>query len=393
MSNSWLCFRRRLLQTLQCRNISNLSWFQNRNSVTSLDAELLTVEGNGLDENIEVPSASAFDSQPLLLHGFCYPESTDNVATKQDAFCKIGKFDILSMMYSIGARNQELIHSLGKIIETLECKDTIHVGHNNTYSNGAHNKLRAFSSKSCTDIGAFKSFDLFTALDTQFLKDNRMHKTTSTVTQRLSDMDLYADSKQPTSNKKEGKDEHEGPSIAQLEQVKQYYIEIVPDFHRKGEDLSAKLHAPNIIFENHFFKKPKVTRGLQQYIIELSKLKILATLAYPSYYFEIQSITTHPKEGHVKMHWRMYYVSNWNFIRRIFTLMRDMKQKKRGHDSIDATSYFHVNKDGKVFRHRIDRVIPLKEEASPVEKIKAKTVEIVGLAPKAPCDGSSKGTI
>lgn len=387
MSNTWLCFRRRLLQTLQFRYFSSLSWFQNRNTAVSLDSDVLLENDSVLRENFKISSDATPDKRPLLLDGFYCSSPPDKTDLQHNTFQKNGKFDVIAIINSLGAKNQELMNSLSKIIEPAECKDTIHIGKNTC---GIHDSY-SLKNRNNFQISAFRSFDLFTTLDPNLVKDSLVRATA--VKRSELEVDQFSDTKQTASDRKEGKDEPKGPTLAQLETVRSYYLEIVPDFHKRGEDLSAKLHSQNLVFENHFFKTPRITRGLQKYMMELAKFRILGAIAYPSYYFEIQSITSHPREGQVKMHWRMYYVSNWNFVRRIFSLMRDMSEKKKGHDSIDATSTFSVNKDGKIFYHKVDRVIPLQEEVSPVEKIKAKTAEMVGFAPKTPFDRPSNDPV
>lgn len=246
---------------------------------------------------------------------------------------------------------------------------------------------------------AFSSFDAFSPADNELNKDygQCFHMATPNAAVKTNNRGWYMNKKASGSGGKEPDkdDNRDGPSIDQLEAVKEYYVAVVPGFHKRGEQLSAGLHHRDIVFENHFFKQPKRTVGLHKYSLELTKMRVMASFVYPSYFLEVQSITVHPSNGYVRMHWRAYVMSNIKFVKNFFTWVKGMAKgdnAKSAHDTIDGISTFHVNRAGKIVLHRLDRKLPV-DNPSTVKNLAAKTVEMVGLTPKASCKTTSKETL
>ncbi|XP_045195761.2 uncharacterized protein LOC123551114 [Mercenaria mercenaria] len=398
MSSNWLCTRTKLLQIFQIRSLTNSAWLQNRCNTLSLDAGVnaanLHEDGCLLNTDLNPSCASPLKIENPL---FDWKERNSALHTIEGSYEKpaglntISKYDILTFLRPLCARNPDLIKSLAKVVEPVECNDIIHVG--SSAKNCTENSQPL---KTCnrSNIHAFNSFDSFSAIDQTLHKDTGhcLHMNASDAAVKTQEKEWCSNLSNSASGgtDPDKDDERKGPTIMQLEAVKEYYIEIVPGFHKRGEKLSAGLHHEKMVFENHFFKKPKVTVGLTKYSTEISKIRAIATFFYPSYHLEIQSILSYPNEGYVKMHWRAYVVSNWKFVKRILMLMKDYKSAHGGHDTIDAISTFHVNRDGKIVLHKLDRKIPLQSESA-VTNLAAKTVEMVGLAPKSSnCESTSK---
>ena len=58
-----------------------------------------------------------------------------------------------------------------------------------------------------------------------------------------------------------------------------------------------------------------VFRGFVRYNIEVHKFRAYASLNYTHCGFQVRSITTHIDESCVKLHWRLYYQSQWRLLK------------------------------------------------------------------------------
>lgn len=147
-----------------------------------------------------------------------------------------------------------------------------------------------------------------------------------------------------------------GPSPEKLGEAKEKVEKLVLSMLAGISD-SSVLHK-DIILENNLFGRNKVSQGHTAYYLEMLKLRIQVHASYSGAKMEILAVSTLDTTGVIRVHWRMTGVSQvhvvkfWRFIQGKEPVSKDDKQY------IEAFSYFHINKDGQVYKHRIDRSLP-----------------------------------
>ncbi|XP_060572557.1 uncharacterized protein LOC132730606 [Ruditapes philippinarum] len=392
MSNSWLCTRTKVLQICQIRNLTNTSWFQNRSNTLSvgLGGNVANVQ----DQSCLINSDnSLFSVQHLKFH---YPflegkghkpqlQCIEGNSEKLVGLNSVSKYDVFTYLRPFYSRNQDLLKCLARVVEPAKFNDTIHV-------TGAENSLsqstREIKTRFNSDNHALESFDAFSAIEHEVNKDfsNSLHMSLPQGTVKAEEKDTYMNSSMSNNKNDDTEGDSNRPSLEQLETVKEYYIEQVPKMPTQTENFSSGLHHHEIVFENNFFKKPKVTMGLAKYSLQLTYMKCVAAIMFPRVELEIQSILSNYEEGCVKMHWRMYMFTTLDFFKYWIPFVKEGEKK-----SIDAISTFYLNKDGLITLHRLDRRLPIsKPNKNPVAKMAGKTAQMLGLAPKSSCKESSK---
>jgi len=147
-----------------------------------------------------------------------------------------------------------------------------------------------------------------------------------------------------------------GPSPEKLGEAREKVEKLVLNM-LEGLSDSSVLHK-DVILENNLFGRNKVSQGQTAYYLEMLKLRIQVHASYSGAKMEILAVTTLDSTGVIRVHWRMTGVSQvhvvkfWRFLQGKDPVGKDDKQY------FEAFSYFHINKDGQVYKHRIDRSLP-----------------------------------
>lgn len=173
------------------------------------------------------------------------------------------------------------------------------------------------------------------------------------------------------------------PSADRLKAVEQYFIEKLPTFFKSRQDYS--MYHPDIMFENNFWGENTVSVGINQYALQLMKLRAMTHLKYAHVNMEVISSKCIHEENMVRIHWRVEGLSQLKALRFWkYTPWKYSSSFKEDAEWIDGISLLYVNKDGLVTKHRMDRMTPDEEQTAKVPSLAAKLALILGLAvPKA----------
>lgn len=117
-----------------------------------------------------------------------------------------------------------------------------------------------------------------------------------------------------------------------------------------------------MIFEDNI--RNLMIRGKRDYVISLAMLKIKAHMNYAHVKMEVLKISQHPDEGAVKCRWRV--VGGPGFFKLLLTFWRmniiqsyRSKTPNANTEWIDGFSIFHINGEGKIYKHVCDKVFIL----------------------------------
>ncbi|KAH9507362.1 hypothetical protein Btru_057904 [Bulinus truncatus] len=151
----------------------------------------------------------------------------------------------------------------------------------------------------------------------------------------------------------------QGPSPSQLHDIKEKVEELVFTLFKGHHDYNV-LHK-NIVMENNLFGDNRMTVGLTPYKLELFKLRLQMKAQFCSTSMEILNVTTLEQTGVIRVHWRLKGLPHTQILK-VWKLLPNKKSiSQEDWEWLEAFSYFHIGKDGKVNKHRIDRMMPDNE--------------------------------
>ncbi|CAG5116699.1 unnamed protein product [Candidula unifasciata] len=187
------------------------------------------------------------------------------------------------------------------------------------------------------------------------------------VSQPLSHVYHYSDS--GSNSRPKGKNHSkDGPSPEQLlearEKVEGLVIHLFSGYH------NFKVLHKNVVLENNLFGDNKISVGLTAYKLSLLKLRLQIHTQLFSTSMEILSVTTLEQTGVIRIHWRLKglpQIQNLKFWR-LFQSRPAIS--KEDWEWLEAFSYFHIGKDGLVYKHRIDRMMPDDNQPDLTEKLR-----------------------
>lgn len=219
---------------------------------------------------------------------------------------------------------------------------------------------------------------------------SKVKSSPASVVQSSPESDKSVKGAKSTDSPGDDEEKKDGPTLLQLQDVMNYYIATVPSFHRaSGENFRLGMHHKQIVFENNFYPKPIVKRGIHAYRNYLFKINLLATFAYVHYSYEIVSLRSNRKEGSVILHWRVRLLSNTSFMTSLVPRVLRGSNIGDQYKTMDGISTFYVDSDGKIFKHKVERLTPLNEPISATEKIASKILS--NAVPKVNFTTQTKG--
>ncbi|KAK7491688.1 hypothetical protein BaRGS_00017141 [Batillaria attramentaria] len=152
-----------------------------------------------------------------------------------------------------------------------------------------------------------------------------------------------------------------GPNMDQLRTVERFFIESLPHLFKSRMDYS--IYHPSVVFENNFWGKEEVTVGITQYATQIMKLRALTHLKYAHVHLEVVSSACLLEEGVVRIQWRIVGLSQLKALKFWkYTAWSYGKAFREDAEWIEGISILHVNKDGQVVKHRMDRMTPDEEQ-------------------------------
>nr|KAI8729137.1 CAunnamed protein product [Biomphalaria glabrata] len=159
-----------------------------------------------------------------------------------------------------------------------------------------------------------------------------------------------------------------GPSPSQLHDIKEHLEELVYKLF-KGRHNYNILHE-NVVMENNLFGDNRTTVGMTAYKLELFKLRLQIKAQFSSTSMEILNVTTLEQTGVIRIHWRLKGLPLTQVLKFWKLVPTKKSMSKEDWEWLEAFSYFHIGKDGRVHKHRIDRMMPDNE--SETEKLSDK---------------------
>uniref|UniRef100_A0A0B6YQG3 Uncharacterized protein n=1 Tax=Arion vulgaris TaxID=1028688 RepID=A0A0B6YQG3_9EUPU len=174
------------------------------------------------------------------------------------------------------------------------------------------------------------------------LSQRLSYSTDSKVNSKIEDYDVDKDEKRQQ----------------KLRETTKHLSNMISKLFTRSHDYSI-LHK-NVVFENNLFGWNKTCTGITSYALEILKMRLRIHIQYSSAFVEIQDIKI-LKKGDVKIQWCLKAVSQT----RAFNFLRLFKKHPAiSQDDIhcfQACSYFSINKDGSVLKHRIEAIMPDNE--------------------------------
>lgn len=172
---------------------------------------------------------------------------------------------------------------------------------------------------------------------------------------------LYSHKQRAKEAKRDPDDSQKGPSLHQLRRVEAYFIETLPLFFKTRMDY--RIYHPEMVFENNFWGNNELFRGVNQYATQMMKFRAYTHLKYAHVHMEVMSSACLPEEGIVRVQWRIVGLSQFKALKFWkYTAWSYGKSFREDAEWIDGVSIFHVNKDGLVVKHRMDRMMPDEEQ-------------------------------
>ncbi|ELT94768.1 hypothetical protein CAPTEDRAFT_191001 [Capitella teleta] len=148
----------------------------------------------------------------------------------------------------------------------------------------------------------------------------------------------------------------------------------IPTMLNSRVDPSA--YSNDIVLVNSFNPaKPVVIEGTSKYFLYMSKMRGYIHLRYAKARLSVVRSWQDVNKGTVRVQWRLSTISQLQammFWRFSFWNVEDSFVKYA--KNLEAVSTFHINKEGLIYRHVVDRVIPDSEETvkasmNPLEKL------------------------
>lgn len=164
------------------------------------------------------------------------------------------------------------------------------------------------------------------------------------------------------------------PSNEHLDKVYNVLKETLPDLFIQPLDYS--IYHPDLIFENNIRGTRSV--GIFYYVKQIALLRTIGHLKFAYVKFEILKITMHPEDGTVKVRWRIRGISGLKVLFMFWKFkLWNMKEIFDNQESwYDGFSTFYVGRDGLVYKHVADKMMPDSNTPPVQEKRTALTAKL-----------------
>ena len=150
--------------------------------------------------------------------------------------------------------------------------------------------------------------------------------------------------------------EERKPSEAQLQNVFDCLSKDLPMLFVKTMDYT--LYTQDLVFINNI--RGVSTTGLVNYVKQIAFLKIIGHIKFAYIRLNVMKMTMHPEDNTIKVRWRIVGISGTHVFLQFWKVkVWNMKQHINDTEAwYDGFSTFHVNNDGKVFKHVVDKMMP-----------------------------------
>jgi len=155
----------------------------------------------------------------------------------------------------------------------------------------------------------------------------------------------------------------EKPGIDILMKFQEYAVEKMPKFMVEKHDY--RIYRPDLYYENNYNpQKPRIIKEIGWYVVEVFKIRGWSAAKYVNTNIKILKATSHEDEGVVRIHWQfrglpqLEILKVWNFVP--WKYKNSITNESEYYEGI---STFHLDGNGSVFRHIVERTLPIQEAA------------------------------
>lgn len=170
-----------------------------------------------------------------------------------------------------------------------------------------------------------------------------------------------------------------------LIKMKEFLEKSLPPIFEIG--ISFDAYSPNIVLENNYWGKKEINLGLQNYKIQVYKLRSVTALRFIHTRMCLLSTSCDLEENFVRVRWRVLGLKQLAALRRLQTYGKFWKiskipDRQLEKDAVwyDGISYYYLNEEGLVNKHVITRV---EEDSSsnvaPALSLKEKVARKMGV--------------
>lgn len=157
------------------------------------------------------------------------------------------------------------------------------------------------------------------------------------------------------------KDPLRKPTLEKLLIVEEKMKLHLPKFLKETHPIG--FYTPDVVFENLYWERPKITIGLTQYVFELVKIRWKINVKFSNAVIQLLKVTHDEEEGTVKIRWRMRGLRGMKIFTpwkiKIWNLKDSVNTEAEWHDGF---SILYIRGDGRIWKHTLQRVIANKDE-------------------------------
>ncbi|UJR30662.1 hypothetical protein I4U23_018186 [Adineta vaga] len=148
------------------------------------------------------------------------------------------------------------------------------------------------------------------------------------------------------------------PKLEHLRFVEDQLKQILPDFCKRMHPYA--LYTADLVFENYYDHPPKIIKGAGGYALALFWIRMKLNFTLMNVTVHLLKTTVDEESNCVKVRWRVSGLSNKSFVGVLkgWRKPRDVAGNIRDYiEHIDGLSTFYVRGDGRIYKHRVDRIM------------------------------------
>lgn len=161
-------------------------------------------------------------------------------------------------------------------------------------------------------------------------------------------------------------DNRNGPTQKQLEHVFKVLSDDLP--HVFAASLDYRIYHRDVEFINNV--RGVSSKGLNGYIKQVLWIRTLGHLMYAYVKFDVFKITMHPEDNTIRVRWRVRGLSGFKVVTNIwkFKITKVNESINELETWYDGFSTYYVGKDGLVYKHVADKMMPDEQRESDKDK-------------------------
>lgn len=165
------------------------------------------------------------------------------------------------------------------------------------------------------------------------------------------------------------------PKLEQLLRVEEKMKDHIPKFLKETHPIG--FYTPEVIFENLYYERPKITEGISAYVFELLKIRWKLNVKFSNAVIQILNIGHDEVDGTVKIRWRMRGLRGMKIFTpwkiKLWNLKDSINSEAEWHDGF---SILYVRGDGRIWKHTLQRVMTQEDETVKDKKTTKNLVDV-----------------